>query len=728
MAGERIIELAVTGMTCAACAARIERTLNKLEGVSASVNFATDTAMVRLASPRTGLDAVIAAVRKAGYDARPQEQGTIVDHRGENRIALRQFLVAAIFTVPLLIEMAAMGSGRPGHLLPAWLQLTLATPVQFYSGARFYRGAWKSLRGGGANMDVLVALGTSMAYLYSAVVAIAGMHGYHMYFESGAAVITLVLLGKLIEARAKVRTSAALASLIGLQPQTAWIEEGGELREIGLDRLRVGDVFVVRPGASIPVDGRVIDGRSSVNEAMLTGESLPVSKTPGSSVYAATINDSGTLRCSATGIGRDTLLAGIIRLVAQAQGSKAPVQQLADKVSGIFVPAVAAVAVATFCGWMLAGQLEQALINAVSVLVIACPCALGLATPTALMVGIGRGAKAGILIRNAVALERAGSLTILLLDKTGTLTIGHPDVVGVEPEPGVTETQILEIAAALERASEHPLAQAIVSHAARRGIGAQIPEAFEAHPGRGVSGVIGGRRAWLGSADFVAESGFTGARSSESSMKPNAASMVAVAEEHRFLGFILVADRLREGTAEVVSRIRSAGIDVAILSGDRQETTAAVAHDAGIVVFRANVLPGEKAAEVVRLKNSDAVVGMVGDGINDAPALASADVSFALGGGTGVAIDTADITLMQGGLAGVPEAIELSRRTLSKIRQNLFLAFVYNVLGIPLAALGALNPVIAGAAMAASSVSVVANSLLLNRWRPARSDRGINRP
>ena len=719
MASEELVELAVQGMTCAACAARIEKGLNRLAGVSANVNFATETAQVRFHPGQTDVAALIDTVRRAGYDARVHEQGTLADHTVEHRAAFREFLVAAVFTIPLLGEMAVMSAGHGAAFMPLWLQFALATPVQFYSGARFYRGAWKSLRSGAANMDVLVALGTTMAYAYSAVVVL-WLHHQHVYFEAGAAVITLVLLGKYLEARAKARTSKALASLIELQPQTAWVETDGALREVSLELVQVGTIYVVRPGDSVPVDGVVLDGQSSVNESMLTGESLPVSKKQGALVFAATVNENGMLRCRATGIGRDTLLAGIIRLVAQAQGSKAPVQALADRVAGVFVPAVVVVALVTFCGWFYVGSLEPALINAVSVLVIACPCALGLATPTALMVGIGRGAKAGILIRNAVALERAGGLTLLWLDKTGTLTEGHPGVLRAVAEVSVPDVQLLHVAAALEYGSEHPIGKAIAASAREMGVEFTPADRFEAVTGKGVTGLVGGKRAWAGSPEFVASHGLPDARARSQAFADAGATVVAVAEEGRLLGFILVADRVRASSAAIVSRLRSMGVEVAMLSGDREGAAAAIAREVGIQRYRAGVLPADKASEVSRSRADGAVVGMAGDGINDAPALAAADVSFALAGGTGVAIDTADITLMRADLAGIPDAIDLSRRTVDKIRQNLFFAFIYNVLGIPLAALGMLSPVIAGAAMALSSVSVVSNSLLLNRWVPRK--------
>jgi len=712
------VELDLEGMTCAACATRIENRLNKLEGVEASVNLATDKATIRFAPQKQDVEKLIATVRDTGYDARVSVEGELRDHSAEHRAAFREFLVAALLTAPFLIEMGGMAFGHHG-ILPGWLQMALATPVQFWSGLRFYTGAWKSLKGGGANMDVLVVLGTSAAYAFSAAVLLLGLP-QHLYFEASAAVVTLVLLGKFLEARAKARTARALEALVRLQPKTAWVEKDGRLVETSIAAFKPGDAFVVRPGDTIAMDGRVVEGGSDVNEAMLTGESLPVDKSPGSRVYAGTVNGMRLLKCVATSTGRDTLLSGIIRLVAAAQGSKPPVQKLVDQVSAVFVPVVVALAALTFAGWwFVAGNLEAALVPAVAVLVIACPCALGLATPTALMVGVGRAARAGILIRNAEALEAAEKIDVLVLDKTGTLTLGAPAVTDVVPAGAADTDTLLHLAVTLESASEHPLARAIVKHGDK--FKPMASSAFEAHGGQGVSAQVGGDAALLGSPAFLRESGLAFDPSVPDRLHGEGKTVVGVARAGRLLGWIALADQVRDSTPAAVRRLMAMGVRLVVLSGDNAGTVKAIAGSLGIESWKADVLPGGKAAEIDRLREAAGKagrkVGMAGDGINDAPALAKADVSFALAGGTGVAIETADITLMKNDLAGIADAIALSRATIAKIRQNLFFAFVYNVLGIPLAAFGLLNPVIAGAAMAMSSVSVVSNALLLNRWK-----------
>jgi len=711
----RVVEFSIAGMTCAACSARLEKVLNRQAGVEANVNLAAERARVRLDGAADEA-AVIAAVARAGFTASVVDKNTRAREKARRQAdyqrEIRRFWIAVALTLPLVGQMFFMfGDAHHHPELPRWLQFALATPVQFWIGWRFYDGAYKALRGGGANMDVLVALGTSMAWGFSTVVTFFGLD-QHVYFEGGAAVITMVLLGKLLEARAKARTSEAIESLIRLQPKTARIERDGQWVEIAVDALMPGDVFMVRPGESVPVDGEVVDGASSVNEAMLTGESMPVGKAAGAKVFAATANGQGVLYCRATGVGEQTLLAGIIRLVGEAQGSKAPVQRLADRISAVFVPVVCAIALVTLIGWWLyAGDFAEALVNAVAVLVIACPCALGLATPTAIMVGTGQGARAGILVKNAEALERAEKITVLALDKTGTLTRGEPQVTDIVALAADSDG-VLRLAAALEQGSEHPLARAVLAMAAT----VDLPKVanFMATPGQGVAGEIDGRvlrlgaPAWLGMADDPAVLGLQAAGK----------TVVVLDEGGTALALLAIADALRPTSRVAVERLRARGIRVVMLTGDNAATAAAIAREAGIDEFRAGILPGAKAAAVAELKAGGGLVAMVGDGINDAPALAAADVSFAIGAGSDAAVEAADLTLIRSDLCGVDDAIELSRATLRKIRQNLFSAFIYNVMGIPLAAFGALNPVVAGAAMALSSVSVVSNSLLLKRWRP----------
>jgi len=718
------VELALGGMTCAACAARIEKQLNKLPGVEAAVNFAAERAHVRYAPGEVDVGRLIATVVKTGFTADVSTADTRAEEKAKKLALyheeLRRFWIAAALTLPLVAQMAFMfGAGGSAHddVLPRWLQLLLATPVQFWIGWRFYVGGANAIRGGAGNMDVLVALGTSMAWAYSFVVTVFDLHHQHVYFEASATVITLVLLGKILEARAKAKTSAAIEALAKLQPQTACIERDGALVDVAVATLIPGDVFVVRAGEAMPVDGEVIEGASSANESMLTGESLPVTKAADDKVFAATINGDGLLRCRATGVGSHTLLAGIIRLVEEAQGSKAPVQRLADKVAAIFVPVVTVIALLTFIAWWaLAGDFTQALVNAVAVLVIACPCALGLATPTAIMVGTGQGAKAGVLIRNAVALELAEKLKVLVVDKTGTLTEGRPVVTDIVKVGGSDTALLLQLAASLEQGSTHPLAAAIVARARSDGLALAMPQNVVTTAGRGLQGEVDGRRVQLGSVTWMKEQGWSAPEAD--ALAHAGRSVVAVVADDSLLGFIGIADPLRASSKAAVVRLNRLGIEVVILTGDNAGTAKAVAHEAGIEHFEAEVLPGDKAAAVNKLKAEGRLVGMAGDGINDAPALAAADVSFAMAAGSDVAMQAADVTLMRDDLAGVADAISLSRATLSKIRQNLFFAFIYNVLGIPLAALGMLNPVIAGAAMAMSSVSVVSNSLLLRNWKP----------
>ena len=721
-------ELALAGMTCAGCAARIEKVLNQIPGAQAAVNFATESAVVTHDPAAVPVPALIDAVRRAGYGAR-EARDIQADRRAADarraaayRALRTEFLVAAVCALPLVAQMLPMLAGGGHDILPRWLQLLLATPVQLWVGRRFYVGGWNALRGGGANMDVLVALGTTMAYAYSAVVTVFGLHAQHVYFEAGAAVITLVLMGKLLEARAKAGTSAALEGLLKLQPKTAHVERDGRVVEVPLAEVAPGDHFIVRAGDAVPVDGVVEEGTSSIDESMLTGESRAIAKAPGDRVFAGTVNQDGSLRARATGVGAATLLAGIVRLVAEAQGSKAPVQRLADRVAGVFVPLVIVVAAVTLAAtWALTGDGARALIHAVAVLVVACPCALGLATPTAVIVGTGRAAQYGVLIRDAAALEQAGRVATLVVDKTGTLTQGRPEVVAVDPVGGADRTEVLALAAGLEQGASHPLAQAIVAQARREDVAPAAVHDFVSVPGRGVRAFDRAGRPWrLGSPEFLAAEGVPGGADLGAAHAAAGRSVVGVACAKTLLGVIALADRVRDTSREAVARLRACGIDVVMITGDHAATAHAVAAEVGIDEVRAGVPPSGKADTVRALKSAGRLTGMVGDGVNDAPALATADVGFAIGAGSSIAVEAAEVTLVREDLNAAVDAILLSRATRAKIRQNLFFAFAYNVLGIPLAAAGLLNPVIAGAAMAASSVSVVGNALLLRRWHPPR--------
>jgi P-type Cu+ transporter len=727
------VDLAIEGMTCVACAARIEKSINRLPGIAATVSYATETAAARFDPESHSVAEVLAAVERAGYRAfvvhgtdgeRSEDKAR---RASADRALQHDLLIAAVLTVPLLAQMAPMLAagdwlGHSAHVdvLPRWLQFALATPVQLWAGRKFYAGAWHALRGGGANMDVLVVLGTSMAWLFSTVVTLLGLHAQHVYFEAGATVITLVLLGKFLEARARTRTSAALTRLLTLQPAIAHVVDGaGMLIDVPLADVSAGDRYAVRAGESIPVDGAVEDGSAVVDESMLTGESRAVGKKAGDRVFAGTVNQDGMLACRATATGNATALAGIIRLVSEAQSSKAPIQRVADEVSGVFVPVVLGIAVLTFAfGWWSAGSPSAGLINAVAVLVIACPCALGLATPAALMVGTGRGAESGVLIRNATALENAGRLRALIIDKTGTITEGKPEVTDVIPLNGATRERLLGVAEGLERASVHPLARAVA--AASHGIPRLTVSGLRSIAGKGATGYIASEtgEAIIGSPAFVTGTGVALPIESVASLQLAGKTVVAVALGDTVLGLIALADRIRPSSARAISRLKAAGIDVVMMTGDNPETARAVGDAVGIDDIRAGSLPVDKLDAVRAFQARGIVIGVVGDGVNDAPALAAADVSFAMGAGADIALEAADITLMRSDLDAVADAIDLSRVTLTKIRQNLFLAFAYNVLGIPLAAAGLLSPVIAGAAMAASSVSVVGNALLLKRWRP----------
>jgi len=729
------LTLEITGMSCAACASSIERVLGATPGVlKGSVNLASHKAQVEYAPDVIDATAIITRIAKAGFSA--QEARAMDADALDTRDALehaqwrrecRVFMIAAVLTAPLFAQMFTMFDfGALGHSLhgvhvewlPRWIQLALATPVQFWIGARFYRTAWKALRAGHANMDVLVALGTSMAWAFSAVVTVFGLVEQHVYFEASAAIITLLLLGRLLEARARRKTTSAIRALLELRPKTAKVERDGKLIEVDAAHLVEGDLVVVAAGESVPVDGVVVSGASTVDEAMLSGESMPVTKSLGDQVFAATLNQTGLLRVRATSIGAQTVLAQIVRMVDEAQGSKAPIQALADRVSAIFVPAVMLIAAMSLVAtWLLTGAFADALVHAVAVLVIACPCALGLATPTAIMVGTGLGARYGILIRNAEVLERARTLNTLVVDKTGTLTEGRPVVSGIYPAEGICEGTLLFLAATLEAGSRHPLARAIVERAEADRITSGQVEKLDTLPGKGIQGWIDGRHVRLGKPAWIGNDVVTSPEITRLQAEGN--TVIVLAEGERIIGYITIADRLRASSRAAIQRLKASGITPVMLTGDNIHTARAIAGQVGIDDFTAEVLPQDKA-ECIRCLQQvrGRHVGMAGDGINDAPALAGADVSFAIGGGSDIAMETADVVLMRGDLTGVVTAIDLSRATVRKIRQNLFFAFFYNILGIPLAALGLLNPVIAGAAMAMSSVSVLGNSLLLGRWKP----------
>ncbi|MBO1328794.1 heavy metal translocating P-type ATPase [Acetobacter suratthaniensis] len=721
----RSLDLSLSGLSCASCVGRVEKVLNALPSVQASVNLATERAHVTFVPGVVDVPTLIAAVEKAGYGARLYEEQSSQDEaRAQQHLwrrAVWEFGLAAVLSLPFVGQMIVMMVGLPMMDMPRLLQLVLAGVVLFGCGRGLFRAAWHAVRGGSANMDVLVVMGTGVAWVFSAAVTLMQLDSQPVYFEASALVVTLVLLGRLLEARAKASAGAGMASLLRLQPRIAHVERSGGVVDESVDQLAIGDVFVVRPGESVPVDGEVLEGASEVNEAMLTGESNLVSKAEGAGVFAGTLNQTGALRVRATKVGAQTVLASIVQMVQQAQGSKASVQRLADRVSAVFVPAVLALAVLTFCGtWVVSGSATTSLVHAVSVLVIACPCALGLATPTAIMVGTGLGARAGILFRNADALEQARRLTLLVTDKTGTLTRGQPGVVASQVAKGVQPDDFLRLACSLEQNSEHPLARAVMEHARAAGVSPVAVEAFRAVPGRGVSAHVAGQAVFLGSPDFLSQSGCAVDSALVQAWQAEGRTVIGVARAQAVLGYLAIADEIRPEARTAIAALRARGLRIVMLTGDNERAAQAVARQVGIDEVVAGVLPDGKAAEIARLKGADQCVGMVGDGINDAPALASADVSFAIGAGADVALETADVVLVRSDLMAVVDAITLSHATVGKIRQNLFFAFIYNLLGLPLAALGALNPVLAGAAMAMSSVSVVSNSLLLNRWKPAR--------
>lgn len=722
------LELAIEGMTCASCVGRVERALLKVPGVrSATVNLANERARIEVLGPLDSA-ALIQAVEAAGYTAQAVDKNQPAIERTDTRLHLERLAVIAalLLAAPLVLPMFGDLFGQH-WMLPAWVQFLLATPVQFILGARFYVAGWKAVRAGAGNMDLLVAIGTSAGYglsLYQWWAAQAGQMP-HLYFEASAVVIALVLLGKYLESRAKRQTSAAIRALEALRPERALRVVDGREEEVAIAALQMHDLVLVKPGERFPVDGEVVEGQSQADEALISGESLPVSKAPGDRVTGGAINGEGRLLVRTTALGGETVLARIIRLVEDAQAAKAPIQKLVDKVSQVFVPAVLVIALLTLAGWLLAGApADIALLNAVSVLVIACPCALGLATPAAIMAGTGVAARHGILIKDAEALEVAHAVTAVAFDKTGTLTSGKPSIVHLHAVDG-DESELLRQAGALQRGSEHPLARAVLERCERAGLTVSDVGRSQSLTGRGIAGDLNGRSLALGNRRLLDESGLqpgelaTQAQAWEADGR-TLSWLIETTPQPRVLGLFAFGDSLKEGAAEAIAALNARHIRSHLITGDNRGSARVVAEALQIESVHAEVLPADKAATVAELKKGGAVVAMVGDGINDAPALAAADVGIAMGGGTDVAMHAAGITLMHGDPRLVPAALEISRRTYRKIQQNLFWAFIYNLVGIPLAALGFLSPVVAGAAMALSSVSVVSNALLLKRWKPEK--------
>ncbi len=736
------IEIPVTGMTCANCASNIERALNKkVDGVlNASVNFATERATVEYIPDVVTIEDMIAAIEKAGYGAvspdgiQEGEDAEQAARQAEIKDQTRKFVAGVIFALPLFV----LSMARDFNLIGAWSHAAwvnwffwvLATPVQFYTGRDYYIGGWKSLRNKSANMDVLVALGSSVAYLYSVSVLLFPHLGEHVYFETSAVIITLIKLGKMLESRTKGRTGGAIRKLIGLRPKTATVVENGTETEIPLIRVKVGNQVIVRPGERIPVDGVVLEGESAVDESMLSGEPLPVDKRAGDKVVGGTINGEGLLTFEAQAVGKQTVLAQIIRLVQEAQGSKAPIQALADKVAAIFVPSIIALAfIVFFVWWGITAEFVPAMIRLVAVLVIACPCALGLATPTAIMAGTGKGAEKGILFKSSEALEKATKLDTIVLDKTGTITMGKPAVVDVIPLAAGCEgeNELLKLAGSVEKGSEHPLGKAIVQYVKSRGLELALPENFKASGGFGVQAKINGETVYLGKPDWFPELGISiqAAEDAIRRLQSQGKTVMVAARNNALCGLIAVSDTLKPESAAAIAELHKLNLKAVMLTGDNHETAKAIAAQVNIDNIVAEVRPEEKSSEIKKLQQNSEMVGMVGDGINDAPALAQADVGIAIGTGTDVAIETAEVILSSGSLSGIPRTIRLSRATMTTIKQNLFWAFGYNVILIPIAAgilypfesvptmLRQLHPILAALAMAFSSVSVVTNSLRL---------------
>ena len=729
----KTVSLRITGMSCANCSALVEKTLSKLPGVvTANVNLATEKATVHHDGSLTAQQ-MIQAVEQVGYGAfleQDQRQNPADAVKKKQLKKLRnQLILSAILTAPMLVGMvlsfAGIANDFTAFLHNEWTQLILATPVQFYIGWRFYQNAFKALRAGTANMDVLVSLGTTAAYILSIfngfIFPVAAQHGQmkDIYFESCATVITLILLGKFLEANAKGRTSEAIQKLMGLQAKTARVLREGKELDLPMEQVAIGDIVVVRPGEKIPVDGVVVAGASSVDESMLTGESLPVEKKVGDPVIGATVNHLGSFQFRAEKVGKDTALAQIIRLVEDAQGNKAPIQKVADQVAGVFVPTIIGIAVVTLFGWAIAtGDWQRSIINAVSVLVIACPCALGLATPTAIMVGTGKGAENGILIKGGEHLQTAGKIQTVVLDKTGTITQGKPAVTDILPVDGSKE-ELLGLIASCEQNSEHPLGVAIYQYAKEKLDDIPEAKAFQSVTGQGVTAQVDGRQMLVGNRALMEANhvDFSALENEIYALEQEGKTAMLAAADGSLAGVVAVADTVKEDSKQAIDQLKALGIEVYMITGDNRRTADAIAKQVGIEHVLAEVLPEHKAEQVEALKKEGKIVAMVGDGINDAPALATADVGIAIGTGTDIAIEASDITLIRGDLSSIPAAIRLSRKTMRKIKQNLFWAFVYNSVGVPFAAFGFLSPIIAGAAMAFSSVSVVTNSLSLKRYQ-----------
>ncbi|NWK68631.1 copper-translocating P-type ATPase [Bacillus paramycoides] len=726
-------EFMVSGMTCAACANRVEKRLNKLDGVSkATVNFALESATVEFNPDEISVNEMKSTITKLGYklEVKSDEQNSSTDHRlQEIERQKKKFIISFVLSFPLLWAMVSHFSFTsfiylPDMLMNPWVQLALATPVQFIIGGQFYIGAYKALRNKSANMDVLVALGTSAAYLYSVYLSIQSIgsseHMTDLYFETSAVLITLIILGKLFEAKAKGRSSEAIKKLMGLQAKTATVVRDGTEMKILIEEVVAGDIVYVKPGEKIPVDGEIVEGKSAIDESMLTGESIPVDKTIGDVVIGSTMNKNGFLKVKATKVGRDTALAQIIKVVEEAQGSKAPIQRVADQISGIFVPVVVGIAIITFVVWMVfvtPGDFGGALEKMIAVLVIACPCALGLATPTSIMAGSGRSAEYGILFKGGEHLEATHRLDTIILDKTGTVTNGKPTLTDVIVADGFEEKEILKLVGAAEKNSEHPLAEAIVEGIKEKGIDIQSSETFEAIPGFGIESVVEGKKLLIGTRRLMMKFNIDIEEVSKSmeELEREGKTAMLIAIDKEYAGIVAVADTVKDTSKAAIARLKKMGLDVVMITGDNTQTAQAIAKQVGIDHVIAEVLPEGKAEEVKKLQASGKRVAMVGDGINDAPALATADIGMAIGTGTDVAMEAADITLIRGDLNSIADAIFMSKMTIRNIKQNLFWALAYNGLGIPIAAFGFLAPWVAGAAMAFSSVSVVLNALRLQR-------------